>query len=441
MPQFIPNPLYAPDPMQRWQESPPEDEPASMSAIMNSLKNLPAAGTQLGGSALGNPAPVRENDPFSGFRRPVSTVSSQSSAPSVSSLPSTASVKSGTSRRSHDSLKTLHRQSTGRVLKSKSAKSTRKFCCTFCCDQFRTKYDWARHEKTLHLNLESWMCTPHGASVTSPITGQQQCAYCNMLEPGTEHLDEHNYQACLSGTRTFRRKDHLVQHLRLTHNLDVIPLIDDWKTPAPTVTSRCGFCDMRLLSWEERVDHLAHHFRNGSTMDCWRGEHGFPPEITKHVTNSLPPYYIRHDSRCLVPFSATNAHAKDQLDQITSRLDRNTAIESNTPNILAYTSSSARTSNNPLNSLLEVLASHLGRYTRQKLAQGIIPTDEMLQQESRRLVYDSEDPWDQTIFDNPEWLAAFRREHIEQSNNPDKEQALSQFDSLSITQSLQTHYI
>ncbi|KJK64604.1 hypothetical protein P875_00011120 [Aspergillus parasiticus SU-1] len=263
-----------------------------------------------------------------------------------------------------------------------------------------------------------------------------------MLEPGTEHLDEHNYQACLSGTRAFRRKDHLVQHLRLTHNLEAIPLIDDWKTPAPTVTSRCGFCDRRLSSWEERVDHIASHFRNGSTMDCWKGEHDFPPEITKHVTNSLPPYYIGHDSRCLVPFSVTNAHAKDQLDQITSRLDWNTAIESNTPNAPAQALSSDRDSTNPLNSLLEVLASHLGRYTRQKLAQGIIPTDEMLQQESRRLVYDSEDPWDQTIFDNPEWLAAFRREHIEQPNNPDNnEQALSPFDSLSITQPLHTDYV
>ncbi|KAJ1714667.1 hypothetical protein NYO67_3156 [Aspergillus flavus] len=441
-PQFIPNPLYAPDPMQRWQESPPEDEPASMSAIMNTLKNLPSAGTQLEGSTFGSPVPVEGNDPFSGFRRPVSTVSSHSSAPSVSSHPSTASVKSSTSRRSHDSTTTSNRRSTGRVLKSKSAKSGRKFCCTFCCDQFRTKYDWARHEKTLHLNLESWTCTPHGASVTSPITGRRHCAYCNMLEPGTEHFDEHNYQACLSGTRTFRRKDHLVQHLRLTHNLEVIPIIDDWKTPAPTVTSRCGFCDRRLSSWEERVDHIASHFRNGSTMDCWKGEHDFPPEITKQVTNSLPPYYIGHDSRCLVPFSVTNVHAKDQLDQITSRLDWNTAIESNTPNAPVQALSSGRDSNNPLNSLLEVLASHLGRYTRQKLAQGIIPTDEMLQQESRRLVYDSEDPWDQTIFDNPEWLAAFRREHIERPNNPaNNEQALSLFDSLSFTQSLHTDYV
>ncbi|KAE8374595.1 hypothetical protein BDV26DRAFT_295803 [Aspergillus bertholletiae] len=441
-PQFVPNPLYAPDPMQRWQESPPEDEPASMSAIMNTLKNLPSAGIQPGGFTFESSAPFRENDPFSGFRRPVSTVSSHSSAPSVSSHPSTASVKSSASKRSHDSLKISNRRSTGRVLKSKSAKSTRKFCCTFCCDQFRTKYDWARHERTLHLNLESWTCTPHGAFVTSPITGQQHCAYCNMVEPGTEHLDEHNYQACLSGSRTFRRKDHLVQHLRLTHNLDAIPVIDDWKTPAPVVTSRCGFCDRRLSSWEERVDHIASHFRNGSTMDDWTGEHDFPPEIIQHVTDSLPPYYIGYDSRCLVPFSVTNAHAKDQLDQITSRLHWDTATEGNTSNALAQAFPSVQPSNDSLSSLLEVLASHLGRFTRQKLAQGIIPTDEMLQQESRKLVYDSEDPWDQTIFDNPEWLAAFRREHIERRNNPDhEEQALSQFDSLSVTQPPHTDYV
>ncbi|KAI9926598.1 hypothetical protein ASPWEDRAFT_32000 [Aspergillus wentii DTO 134E9] len=430
-PTFIPNPSSALDPMQRWQESPPEDEPASLSAIMDTLKSSRSSNS---------PSSTRDfhgSDQFRGFRQARSTTSSQSSAHSVSSHHSVTSSRSETSRQSQDPLTAPIKRSGGRVRKGSSKKpnqskdKSRRFCCTFCCDQFRTKYDWARHEKSLHLNLESWICAPHGASVLSPLTGRKHCAYCNMLEPKPEHLDEHNYDACLGGTRTFRRKDHLVQHLRLTHYLETMPLIDDWKTQAPQVTSRCGFCDRRLSSWEDRVEHLASHFRNGSTMEDWQGEHDFPPEIAMHVTNALPPYYIGSDSRCLVPFSVTDIHAKDHVDQISSRA---ALTENNSPHEETQISPSEQTAHNPLASLMEVLATHLGRFTRQKIDQGIIPTDEMLQQESRRIVYGCEDSWNQTIFDNPEWLAAFRRQHIEQPNAEIDEQALSTLNGLSIAQ-------
>jgi hypothetical protein len=62
---------------------------------------------------------------------------------------------------------------------------------------------------------------------------------------------------------------------------------------------------------------------------------------------------------------------------------------------------------------MEVLTLHLGRYTRQMTGQGIIQ-DDMLQQESRRLIYGCENPWNQTIFDNPEWLATFQHPHLEE---------------------------
>jgi hypothetical protein len=172
-------------------------------------------------------------------------------------------------------------------------------------------------------------------------------------------------------------------------------------------------------------------------MNDWRGDHDFSPEIAEQVTNALPPYYIGFDSHCLVPFSVTNIHAIDQIDQITSRLDWNNFTDNTIPNDITHASASDQQFDTSLSSLLEPLALHLSRFTRQKLEQGIIPTDEMLQQESRRLVYECEDPWNQTIFDNPEWLAAFRRQHIEQPNNSlIEEQALSKLDSLSFRQPL-----
>jgi hypothetical protein len=38
-------------------------------------------------------------------------------------------------------------------------------------------------------------------------------------------------------------------------------------------------------------------------------------------------------------------------------------------------------------------------------------TDEILQAEARRILYDDDDSWNQTAADNPEWLALFKKAH------------------------------
>jgi hypothetical protein len=57
----------------------------------------------------------------------------------------------------------------------------------------------------------------------------------------------------------------------------------------------------------------------------------------------------------------------------------------------------------------EVLTIGLAKYTKQMAAQGIVLTDEMLQAQARRIVYDSDDTWNQTAADNPEWLDLFKK--------------------------------
>jgi hypothetical protein len=64
----------------------------------------------------------------------------------------------------------------------------------------------------------------------------------------------------------------------------------------------------------------------------------------------------------------------------------------------------------PLNTFTGILTQHLSRYARQQMSLGIIPTDEMFQHESRKLLYDSEDSWNQSIADNPAWISAFRQQ-------------------------------
>ncbi|KAI9046016.1 uncharacterized protein KD926_005962 [Aspergillus affinis] len=168
-------------------------------------------------------------------------------------------------------------------------------------------------------------------------------------------------------------------------------------------------------------------------MDIWRGDHDFPPEIETLVANYMPPYYIVADSRCIVPFSATNSHARDHADQVASRAKGGGFDDQCSLHAAAQSGIPVQTfSEPPVGSLMEVLASRLARFTRQMIAQGITSTDEMLQQESRRLVYGCDDSWNQTIFDNLEWLASFRRQHIGQDPPSDAFQLPTDLDGLSL---------
>jgi hypothetical protein len=68
----------------------------------------------------------------------------------------------------------------------------------------------------------------------------------------------------------------------------------------------------------------------------------------------------------------------------------------------------------------EILTFHLGRFAQEKIQAGVVPTDEMFQQESRRLWFDSDDPWNQTFADDTQWMEIFRQEHgLHDGNTPD----------------------
>ncbi|KAI5458204.1 hypothetical protein BGZ63DRAFT_363747 [Mariannaea sp. PMI_226] len=390
------------NPMQRWQDSPPETEAASLSAIAGALK-----------SAL--PLPESSDDPRSraGLSRAASTTSLNSERTSHSS-------KSATSARSATSKDLfLPRLNTrGGISKVKRVnpkannKERKTFQCTFCCDSFRSKYDWARHEKSLHLSLEGWVCTPEGGAVVSSDTGGTHCAYCNLPDPSPEHLETHQHSVCQSTgpPHIFNRKDHLVQHLRLVHQLDMIPVVNHWKVEAPPVRSRCGICDTEMNTWKERVDHIAQHFRKGKTMADWKGDHCFEPAIAARVTNAIPPYLIRDETISLVPFSATDAGTRDHFSQIHINHLQNTTVDRDKPKSMPPPTSSP--DENPSTTFVDVLALGLARFARQNMILGVVPTDEMFQNESRRLVYGCEDAWDQTIADNAEWLSSFRLKNM-----------------------------
>ncbi|KAL6237448.1 hypothetical protein BDW75DRAFT_228645 [Aspergillus navahoensis] len=416
---FIPPSTGPTDPLERWKESPPEGEAASISAIRDALRNQ---SVYFRGSEEDTTPDPGVDDLFETHCRPVPRAASTTSGESVTSVSSRRSGRSAFSGLSSGS-QTAPSKRPARVQKKHTAtggkkrsttNSPRIFCCTFCCDKFKSKFDWMRHEKSLHLNLENWVCAPFGGSVVSPSTGRAHCAYCNQLDPTPDHLEQHNHGLCQQQVRTFRRKDHLLQHLRLFHRLQTMPLIDDWKHLITNFPSRCGFCDGRMSDWDERADHLSFHFRKGCTMADWKGDHEFPPEIAAQVTHSVPPYLLDFESRTLVPFSATDGAVSDHLSQMLSRatfLDAagDPQMLPETPGRLLHPPREAQ-----LDSYTEVLTRHLSHYAQQMMGSGVIPTDEMFQEEARRLLFDSEDQWNQTMADNREWLAHFRGQ---QSNN------------------------
>ncbi|EEY16169.1 conserved hypothetical protein [Verticillium alfalfae VaMs.102] len=170
-------------------------------------------------------------------------------------------------------------------------------------------HNWQRHEKSLHLSLERWECSPDGP-IFRNAHFEPACVYCGVVEGFNmdAHLQSHNYEACHIRTpeeRTFYRKDHLRQHLRLIHQVQLEPLLmKSWKTEVMEVRSRCGFCSLALSTWTDRVDHLAEHFKNGMTMADWEGDWGFEPRVLEMVENSIAPYIIDYERNSPCPFVA-----------------------------------------------------------------------------------------------------------------------------------------
>jgi len=214
--------------------------------------------------------------------------------------------------------------------------------------------------------------------------------------------------------------------------------METWKSEAQYIRSRCGFCGKDFDKWQDRVDHLAKEFRNGASMQNWKGCRGLDPHVAIHVTNAMPPYLIANESKSPFPFSASNSSSLKQLHLSIDSKDLEYLLPNypvtNTTNDLSVAyedgsnpstvgpiilttpkdfSSSESPDANPNATCWEILTLRLGRFAREQVTKhgaGSV-TDEMLQNESRRILYGDDDPWNQTSADNPEWLNLFKKAH------------------------------
>ncbi|OJJ46446.1 hypothetical protein ASPZODRAFT_40785, partial [Penicilliopsis zonata CBS 506.65] len=267
---------------------------------------------------------------------------------------------------------------------------TRPYQCTFCTDVFKSKHDWVRHEKSLHLSLESWTCAPFGPTYTDASSSLSRCVFCNSEHPSEAHLRNHRFWECQEkpcALRTFYRKDHLVQHLRLMHGVEKgSSQVEAWRSEVTHINSRCGFCMEVFTRWTDRNDHLAAHFRQGLLMKDWKGCRGLDPAVALAVENAMPPYLIGAESAGLDPFSASKRCNNDPSLGDACCLQR------------------GETQPTPFEQLTE----HLIRFVRENQATGVAVTDGSIQQEARSFVYGDADPWNQTAADNPDWLQLFK---------------------------------
>ncbi|KAH7383300.1 hypothetical protein BKA66DRAFT_417892 [Pyrenochaeta sp. MPI-SDFR-AT-0127] len=438
------------NPFERWKHSPPENEPAPLTAIAQAVETFDPPESASMSSSYRKDTSNDSTGSFSVFKAPsISSLDTGFTNMSSGSLGSHNSAYSYGSRHSLGSMNSLkskerrrRRRLPTRAPKADSDEGPRLFQCTFCTDRFKSKYDWSRHEKSLHLSLEKWLCAPLGEIIADKATGKPKCVYCDTLDPSPEHLATHNHIGCYEkGTesRTFYRKDHLRQHLRLMHGCKMTPSMETWKSEAQFIKSRCGFCGMNFDKWQDRVDHLAKEFRNGANMRNWKGCRGLDPHVAIHVTNAMPPYLIANESTSPFPFSASNSASLKQVNLALESKDIEYLIPNSNDHsptndlFIAYQdgrdpstigpivlttpkdySASATPDLNPNATCWEVLTLRLGRFARhhiEKHGAGSV-TDDMLQSEARKILYgEPDDPWNQTSADNPEWLNLFKKAH------------------------------
>lgn len=382
-------------PFERWQHSPPENEPAAATDILRAAENTPFSHHAGDTMPYNNLNGWSSSSATSSFQFGASSISSDNRSHSSASARS-SQLSSGPYQRPPTPLPKMGfsrprrkaRRSANRLAQS-TAPERRAYQCTFCADSFRSKYDWQRHEKALHLSIERWNCAPAGGIVE--INGLNICVFCRAPSENAGHLETHDYLACrekLPEHRSFSRKDHLVQHLRLVHSVPYHPSMDEWRVSTATLLSRCGFCDSRFTSWKERVEHVAEHFKNNADMSQWVGDWGFEPHIQCLVENAMPPYLLGLERRTMDPWKAS-VMEQEHLENRCS-LGDNKAPEA----LDRYFS----------------VRQDLVTYLQGQIAAGNDPSDQMMQDHARMFAYGNDDPFNQTYADQPGFLATLRRD-------------------------------
>lgn len=179
------------------------------------------------------------------------------------------------------------------------------FQCTFCLGRCNGQLEWERHERSQHIPDEIWLCMPSGP--IEKTNDNDVCVFCDAIDPDPDHGLQHNVEQCYkeidvrqaltSGDdvrQAFTSRDALQQHLSEVHKyMEINNRMQKWRRfrEDDKWYWKCGFCELILRRWSERVEHISEHFSDGAVMSSW------DPRIQPHPLNktslncalSLPP--------------------------------------------------------------------------------------------------------------------------------------------------------
>jgi hypothetical protein len=149
------------------------------------------------------------------------------------------------------------------------------FCTWLGCDaRFKHRYEWIRHEGSLHYQPYRWLCC---AETAAPIA-LPECYICGEKSITTLHVARQHFSSCMAkqeSERDFWRKDHLSDHIKRMHYKKPVPedLLTAWKSDnldMPREHLQCGFCGHISSDWEERTHHVFQHIMKGKRKSAWK---------------------------------------------------------------------------------------------------------------------------------------------------------------------------
>ena len=158
-------------------------------------------------------------------------------------------------------------------------------------------------------------------------------------------------------------------------------------------------------------------------MSMWANGWGFEPYVERSVENSIPPYLIGHERQTMQPYVA-------RLTKPGTVPVKRGSVDSkgkSTPNSgsgsgLTYGTSAPDNLSETSDELLQGepdqmtrdsncwgrLEQELGKFVTKCKLSGVVPTDRMLQDQGRMIIYEDDDPWNWTCADNQHWLDTFK---------------------------------
>jgi hypothetical protein len=144
------------------------------------------------------------------------------------------------------------------ALKKHMNRHERLYGCTFgdCDEKFGSKYDWKRHERSLHHQPECWKCA---------ICPREACT---------------DRESTLTNSQLFYKKKLYEEHLREEHKAssDIVREHVRMQRLGRDGLGRywCGFCEkiiplqkQGLEGSNERFDHIDQHFKQGLRIGSW----------------------------------------------------------------------------------------------------------------------------------------------------------------------------